>query len=474
MCVCKRLYEKIPALLKAGRMPGLSIALIEDGQVTWECGFGMKNTGLGAPVTTETVFEAASLTKPLFAYLALLAVDKRLLELDVPLVTYLDRGTIETGVTQHSLDTEGFRRDWFERITARHVLSHSSGMPHTERGVPFPLFFEPGLRFRYSAAGYYFLQLVIEKLKGEPLERIAESELFRPLSMGRSSLVWLERFRADAADGHDVLSRPQEIRKYQRAHAAASMYTTAGDYARFVATVLGGEGLTESSKREMYTPHIPMQGNDSWSLGFGIQRTGIGDALWQWGDYGIFRNFVIAYPDRGVAVVYLSNSYNGLGIRDEIVRTAMRSEVTTSESLARYPAYDSPALQFAWMVLEEGTQTALRKLPSLRKSEEPLDGKVINALGYLLVDEERIQDAIAVFEFNVEENPSSANAYYSLAGAYLRRKSQGDQERALANYRKVLKTSPSEISWDTGFLNQLRKEAEEAIFKLENEELDSK
>jgi CubicO group peptidase (beta-lactamase class C family) len=474
MCVSKRLHKQIPDVLNAGRVPGLSIALIEDCQVIWECGLGVRSAGIGAPVTTETVFEAASLTKPLFAYLALLAVDSRLLELDVPLVTYLDRETIETEVTQHPLNAEGFRRDWFERITARHVLSHSSGMPHAERGVPFPLFFEPGLRFKYSATGYYFLQLVIEKLKGEPLEGIAESELFRPLSMGRSSLVWLKRFRADAADGHDVHSRPQEIRKRQRAHAAASMYTTAGDYARFVAAVLGGEGLTEPSKREMCTPQIPMQGDDSWGLGFGIQRDGTGDALWQWGDYGIFRNFVIAHPNRGVAVVYLSNSHNGLGIRDEIVRTAMGSEVTTSESLARYPAYDSPAQQFAWMVLEEDAQTALRQLPSVRKSVEPLDDKGLNALGYILLEEERIEDAIAVFELNVEENPRSAITYDSLADAYLRRNGQGDRERALASYRKVLETGPGDTSWDTNFLNQLRRDAEASILKLERKELETK
>jgi CubicO group peptidase (beta-lactamase class C family) len=474
MSVGKRFNEQIPAILKAGRVPGLSIALIEDCQVTWESGFGVRNAGIGSPVTTETVFEAASLTKPLFAYLALLTVDSHLLELDVPLVTYLDRDTIEMEVIQHPLNNEGFRRDWFARITARHVLSHSSGMPHVERAVPFPLFFEPGLRFRYSATGYYFLQLVVEKLKGEPLERIAESELFRPLSMGRSSLVWLERFRADAADGHDVLSRPQEIRKYQRAHAAASMYTTASDYARFIAAVLGGKGLTESSKREMCTPQIPMQGDDSWGLGFGIQQDGNGDALWQWGDYGIFQNFVIAYPNRGAAVVYLSNSYNGLTIRDEIVRIAMGAEATTSENLARYPAYDSPALQFAWMILEEDAQTALRQLPSLRKSAEPLDNKVLNALGNLLLEEERIEDAIAVFERNVQENPHSANTYNRLADAYLRRYGQGDRERALANYRKVLETIPGDTSWDTDFLDQLRRDTEASIFKLESEEPDIK
>jgi CubicO group peptidase (beta-lactamase class C family) len=475
MCVSKRLYEQIPAVLKKARVPGLSIALIANGQLASEYGFGVKSVRTGAPVTTETVFEAASLTKPLFAYLALLAVDSRLLDLDVPLVTYLDNETIEAEVTQHPLNAEGFRRDWFEQITTRHVLSHSSGMPHTERGVRLPLFFEPGSNFKYSATGYYFLQLVIEKLKGEPLERVAEREMFRPLSMGRTSLVWLERFGTDAADGHDLRSRPHEIRKYQRAHAAASMYTTAGDYARFIIAILAGEGLTDSSRREMFTPQVAIEDNDYWGLGFGIERGGAEDALWQWGDYGIFRNFVIAYPDRGAAVVYLSNSNNGLGIRDEVVQTVMGPEFRTSEMLSsRYTAYDSPAVLFAWTALEEDAQKAFRQLPSFRNIDEPLDSSVLNELSWLLLEEERIEDAIAVYELNVDENPSVPNTYSSLAGAYLRRGDLGDSERALANYRKVLETSSSDSNGDSDLLSQLRRDAEASIFKLESEEPDIK
>jgi CubicO group peptidase (beta-lactamase class C family) len=474
MCISKRLYEQIPVVLKTARVPGLSIALIENSQLVLEHGFGVKSVKTAAPVTTETVFEAASLTKPLFAYLALLAVDNRLLDLDVPLVTYLDNETIEAEITQHPLNAEGFRRDWFERITARHVLSHSSGMPHLERVVPFSLFFEPGLNFKYSATGYYFLQLVIEKLKGEPLERIAKRELFQPLAMERSSLVWLDRLERDVADGHDLRSRPQAIRKYQRAHAAASMYTTAGDYARFIIAILGGEGLTDSSRREMFTPQISIEGDDYWGLGFGIERGGTGDALWQWGDNRVFRNFAIAYPDRGAAVVYLSNSNNGLGIRDEIVGAVVGQEFKTSKKLSRYTAYDSPTVLFAWIALEEGIQKAFRRLPSLRKSEEPLDSAVINELGRLLLEEERIEDALAVYDLNVEENPNVLNTYSSLAGVYLRRGDPGDRERALANYRKVLETSPDVTNGDSDILSQLRRDAETSILKLKSEESDAK
>jgi CubicO group peptidase (beta-lactamase class C family) len=345
-------------------------------------------------------------------------------------------------------------------------------MPHIEWGVPFPLFFEPGSSFKYSATGYYFLQLVIEKLKGEPLERIAERELFQPLSMERSSLVWLDRLGTDVADGHDLRSRPQAIRKYQRAHAAASMYTTAGDYARFIIAILAGEGLTDSSSREMFTPQVAIEDNDYWGLGFGIERGAAENALWQWGDYRIFHNFVIAYPDRGAAVVYLSNSNNGLGIRNEIVQTVMGPEFRTSEMLSRHPAYDSPTVLFAWIALEKDAQKALRQLPSLRKIEDPLDSKVINELGWLLLEEERIEDAIAIYELNVGENPRVPNTYSSLAGAYLRRGGRGDRERALTNYRMVLEMSPIDTNGESDLLSQLRRDAKASILKLNSEEPD--
>ncbi len=224
----------------------------------------------------------------------------------------------------------------------------------------------------------------------------------------------------------------------------------------------------------MFTPQISIEDDDYWGLGLGIERGDTGDALWQWGDYGIFRNFVIAYPNRGAAVVYLSNSNNGLGIRDEIVRTVMGPEFRTSEMLSRYTAYDSPTVLFAWATLEEDAQKALRQLPSFRNIDEPLDSGVLNELGWLLLEEERIEDAIAVYELNVDENPSVPNTYSSLAGAYLRRGDLGDRERALANYRKVLETSSSDPNGDSDLLSQLRRDAEASIFKLRSEEPDAK
>ena len=114
--VAADLAARIPALMKQARVPGLSIALLHDGRVVWDGAFGVKSTETGAVVSPETLFEAASLTKPLFAYAVMRLVEEGVLDLDTPLVQYLPQETVETFLT-HPLDRAGFRRDWLERVT---------------------------------------------------------------------------------------------------------------------------------------------------------------------------------------------------------------------------------------------------------------------------------------------------------------------------------------------------------------------
>ena len=168
----------------------------------------------------------------------------------------------------------------FRKVTARQVLSHSSGLPHGERGKPYPIFFEPGEKYKYSAGGYYYLQLVVEHLKNKPLEQIIQEQVLNPIEMRRSSMVWKEDYESQAAVGHDFLGETTgEFRKRTRAHAAATLYTTAEDYARFVVAVLNGSGLKGSSLKEMLTPQIEVDSRVFWSLGFGIQRNPAGELL---------------------------------------------------------------------------------------------------------------------------------------------------------------------------------------------------
>lgn len=186
--VISDLESRIPVLMEKARIPGLQIALVRDGKVVWHQGFGVKNASTSAPATDETIFEAASLTKPFFAYAVMKMVDEGLIDLDKPLHTFFTREEIEQGLG-NSLDAEGFKRDWFEKVTGRHILSHSGGLPHGERGEVFPIFFEPGTKWKYSADGYQLLQLVIEKLKGEKLDTIMQKYVLDPLGMKKSCVL---------------------------------------------------------------------------------------------------------------------------------------------------------------------------------------------------------------------------------------------------------------------------------------------
>jgi CubicO group peptidase (beta-lactamase class C family) len=461
------LTARIPDLMNQARVPGLSIAIVHDGSVVWDGTFGVKSTETEEPVSRETLFEAASLTKPLFAYAVMRLVEEGVLNLDMPLVQYLPQETIETFLT-HPLDRAGFRREWFERVTGRQVLSHSSGLPHGEPIDPhYPLFFEPGARFKYSAAGYFLLQRTVEHLTSKPLEQIAREYVFDPLGMTHSSIIWQDDFETATAHGHGLLGTPEPFRKYRRAHAAASMYTTSVDYARFVGAVLNGEGLKRDAIASMLTPQIEIDEHNTWSLGFGVQRDGNGDAFWQWGDYGIFRNFAIAYKQPKIGVVYLTNSFNGLSIAGEIVSRAIGGSLHAMDWLG-YEPYDTPTAQFTSAVVEDGAEVAIAQLPELRASDPEVPGETaVNSLGYALLNAGRFDDAIRLFKLNVTEHPRSANTYDSLAEGFMTRDAEGDIERAIRYYRMALAAITSDPRPDKQFLENLRVGGERWIQELE-------
>ena len=143
----------------------------------------------------------------------------------------------------------------YKRITARIVLSHGTGLPNWG-GERLTLRFDPGTAYGYSGEGFVFLQKVLERVTGRSLEELARREVFQPLGMTRSSFVWQQRFAGDAAYAKDWLWRVAPVNRYTEAeaNAAASLLTTATDYAQFVAAVLTGRGLSPGMWREFLTP----------------------------------------------------------------------------------------------------------------------------------------------------------------------------------------------------------------------------
>ncbi len=307
-------------LIDGANIPGLSIAVVADGEVVWNAALGVTNAQTRSPVTPETVFEAASLTKPVLAYVALRLVDSGALDLDTPLWDLLEYPRL-----QHDLQSRP--------MTARHVLSHTTGLPNWARDRALETDRPPGERWGYSGEGFVYLQRVLEELTGESLDELARREVFEPLGMTSSSLVWRPDYDRLAASGHDPAAHPVEKQKPTESNAAYSLHTTAVDYGQFLAAVMEGRGLRPETVVEMLSPVSqvaePRGGaehalNLQWGLGWGLQNGDRSTAIWHWGDNDTFRCFVIGYPSLRRGLVYFTNSENGLGIAEDLVSRFLR------------------------------------------------------------------------------------------------------------------------------------------------------
>ena len=442
--VTARLEEEIPRLMNVADVPGLSAALIRDGKVAWLRGFGVMNAATRAPVRSDTVFEAASLSKPVVAYAVLKLVDAGKLSLDVPLVKYLPGAYVEND-------------ERLSLITARRVLSHTAGLPNWRpQGQPLKIYLTPGERFSYSGEGFVYLQKVVEHLTGETLDELVRKNVFEPLGMKSSSFVWQGRYETLKAAGHNAAGVPREMRKPTEANAAGGLHTTALDYAKFVIAAMNGTGLKKETAGEMLTAQVRLDETChncienrapprlskslAWGLGWGLQNTSDGPSFWHWGDNnGEFHCYAVAYPARKLGLVVFTNSGNGHSIIPDIIALAVGGQHPAIPWMD-YELYNSPAKQLYRDILARGG-AALDEYKGRRKSgPSPLNESQINRLGYWLLAKKRIKEAVEVFKINVEDYPSSWNVYDSLGEAYML---SGDRELAIRNYEKSIELNPN-------------------------------
>ncbi len=266
----KVIRDAVPELMTRHRTPGVSIALIDAKQIAWTEGFGVLRAGEEAPVTPDTIFEACSMSKPLFAYAVMKLVENGQLDLDRPLRSYLDRPYLP-------------EEPLHEKITARMVLAHTTGFPNWRpggwrSGGKLAVSFEPGTKFGYSGEGFWYLQQVVEQIVGEPLEPWIQRSLLQPLGMNSSSYVWQAGFESRAAQGHTAEGIVKEDRPlYRRANTGFTLYTTPRDYAAFLVEMLTADGSSPHSVRRetidaMLTPQpvASSRPNESRGLGWAL------------------------------------------------------------------------------------------------------------------------------------------------------------------------------------------------------------
>ena len=324
------LRENVPLIMREHHVPGVSLAIVQQGKLYWAQGFGVSDVRRAQPVTVDTVFEAASMSKPILALGALQLIQQGRLDLDAPLVGYLGHDYLPDAPA-HRL------------ITARMALTHRTGMPNWRRGYddmggPLPVLFTPGTTYGYSGEGILFLQRAMEAITTEPLDAFAARGLFGPLGLTHTSYVWTEALEEDLASGHRDDGSFKERTHYRKANGAYSLYTTPTEYARLMLTlmtpeILGEAAFTPASIDLMLAHELRLDDPDPYvrpglarsvayyrALGWSIDVTAEGDIFMHSGSNSSgFRSFGQFNRDKGSALVIFTNGENGSHIRDAVL-----------------------------------------------------------------------------------------------------------------------------------------------------------
>ena len=335
------LNTKIEYLMKVANVSGVAIAVFNDNKPIFNKTYGLADVQKNIPLEKTSVMYGASFAKTVFAYIAMQFVQEEVIDLDKPLVQYLNKPLPEIKIN-------GFRRGYhdlkddkrYEKITARMCLTHTTGFPNWrwfEADKKLKIKFDPGTRYSYSGEGLYLLQFVIEQLTGKDYETISQERVFKPLGMTNTSQVWQTRFDNNICYGHNAKGEAYELMKWKEASAGGSMSTTFEDFTKFYTYLISGKGLSKKSFKEMTSQQIRIKSrsqfgplarkdstdNDNIQLGYGLGvgtfTTPYGRAFFKEGHDDGWGHYSVCFPDKKIAVVIMTNNDNGESIFKEFL-----------------------------------------------------------------------------------------------------------------------------------------------------------
>jgi CubicO group peptidase (beta-lactamase class C family) len=269
---------------------------------------------------------AASLSKAAFATVVMHLVQNGVLDLDLPIQRYLPKPLPEY---EKYADLQG--DDRYKKLTLRILLSHTSGFPNWrwfEDDHKLKIHFEPGTRYAYSGEGIQLAQLVVEIVAGKSLTTLMEEDLFGPLRMTRTSMVWEPRFESDFANGYDEQGHSLGPQKRSKPGAAGSMQTTLHDYATFLSAVMRSQILDPKTSAEMLRPQVKIHSTHQFpslttetttaydairlsaGLGWGLYSSPYGNAFFKGGYDDGWRHLGLCFSN-GDGLLIMTNSSNG-------------------------------------------------------------------------------------------------------------------------------------------------------------------
>lgn len=422
-------------------VPGLAIAVFDDYEIEWVKAYGVIDSVSGIPVTEETLFQAASISKPVAAVATLHYVDEGVFDLDADVNTMLRSWKIPENEFTPT-----------EKVTLRRILSHTAGLTVSgfrgyAEGEPRPNILQvldglppansdsirvtavPGSIYRYSGGGYTVLQLLLEDVTGQPMYELTRTLILEPAGMDHSSF---QKPLPPALAGNTSAGHRRDGSAMQghwfldQGSTCCGLWTTPADLARFaigIQKALTGERggiVSPEAARLMVTPQPPGRAG----LGMFVEEKN--GTVWfshSGGNPG-FACLLVGSADGGRGAAVMTNSDAGYALCSQIVQ--------------------SIAIEYEWdnyVEREFGSIDDLIGEIRAMRAANPNDPRVaeqgLNFIGYELLQSGQSESALAVFGLNVELNPASANCYDSLAEAYM---ISGDRERAVSLYEQALET----------------------------------
>lgn len=282
------------------QITGLSVAIIEKGRIVYYKTLGEKNMETHEKVDKRTLFEAASMTKPVFAYAVHKLAAEGRFDIDTPLFRYSPYEDLEYD-------------DRYKLITGRMVLGHTTGLPNWRpKGEKLAFNAEPGSQYIYSGEGYEFLGYAVSRHTGEDLNDIIREEVLAPLGMKHSFMTDNDYVTENMSTGHtDNMVSGRKI--LDRAYVAYGLRTEARDYARFIIELMKESRVPGSTFSRMASPHTNIDDSVISCLGIRSQQTPGGVKYFHSGNNGNrFQSHFAIYKDMDMGFVFFMNCNRGV------------------------------------------------------------------------------------------------------------------------------------------------------------------
>ena len=294
--------NEVDYMLAAHKVTAQNVAIIRQGAIVSEQAAGMAS--LDRPAGLDTIYNAASLSKPVSALVAMRLVSAGLLDLDEP-------------ISRYYVDPDIAGSAFAAQVTTRMILSHTSGLPNwryldsESAGGKLRFLTKPGATYAYSGEGFEWLRMAIERKTGQSWEKLAQKHVFKPAGMTASSFVYPQSLRHRIADRFDRTGKSIRTEAHVKPNAAANFMKRASDYGRFIIFLMEGAGHLA---KDMFSSQVRVSDYKSFGLGWELlaDKGSGGYAIQHSGSDAGIRSLAIAWPVKQQAIVILSNSDNAI------------------------------------------------------------------------------------------------------------------------------------------------------------------